>query len=136
MGRTAHGVRGMRIKEDQKIISLIIVKPEGAILIATENGYGKRTAFDDFPAVNRGAQGVIAIQVSERNGKAVGAVPVNTGDEIMLINNNGTLVRTRADEVSIIGRNTQGVKLINIDTEERLVGVQQVEETEEAEEGE
>jgi len=138
MGRTAHGVRGMRIKEDQKIISLIIVKPEAAILIATENGYGKRTAVSDFPCVNRGAQGVIAIQVSERNGKAVGAVLVNPGDEIMLISNNGTLVRTRADEVSVIGRNTQGVRLINIDVEERLVGVQQVEEEgdDEEEEGE
>lgn len=126
MGRTARGVRGMRIKGDQKIIALIIVKPEEAILIATENGYGKRTAIADFPNVNRGALGVIAIQVSERNGKAVSAIQVGAGGEIMLISNQGTLVRTRVDEVSLIGRNTQGVRLINLSDNEVLVGVQQV----------
>lgn len=128
MGRTARGVRGMKIKGSQEIISLIIIKPDGAILTATENGYGKRTITNDFPTVNRGAQGVIAIQVSERNGKAVSAVQVNNGSEIMLISNQGTLVRTRVDEVSLIGRNTQGVKLINLSETERLVGVQQVED--------
>ncbi|HBS51827.1 MAG TPA: DNA gyrase subunit A [Coxiellaceae bacterium] len=134
MGRTAHGVRGMRIKDGQKIISLIIVKPDEAILIATENGYGKRTAVTDFPNVNRGAQGVIAVQVSERNGKAVSAIQVCAGSEIMLISNQGTLVRIRVDEVSLIGRNTQGVKLINLSVDETLVGVQQVEGEEEEEE--
>lgn len=131
MGRTARGVRGMRIKDDQKIISLIIVNPEEAILITTENGYGKRTAAADFPGVNRGAQGVIAIQISERNGKAVSAVQVGDSDEIMLISNQGTLVRTRVNEISLIGRNTQGVRLINLSGEEKLVGVQQIEEEQE-----
>ncbi|MDR1057031.1 MAG: DNA gyrase subunit A [Coxiellaceae bacterium] len=128
MGRTARGVRGMKIKDDQKIIALIIVEPESAILIATANGYGKRTLVSDFPNVNRSAQGVIAIQVSKRNGKAVSAILVNSSNEIMLISDRGTLVRTRVDEISLIGRNTQGVKLINISGEEHLVGVQRVEE--------
>jgi DNA gyrase subunit A len=131
MGRTARGVRGMRLKNDQKVISLIIANSKGAILTATENGYGKRTAISDFSAVNRGAQGVIAIQVSERNGRAVGAIQVEDTDEIMLISNQGTLVRTRVDEISIIGRNTQGVRLINLGEGENLVGVQKVEEKEE-----
>ena len=131
MGRGARGVRGMRLKAGQKVISLIIANPNGAILTVTENGYGKRTAISDFSVVNRGAQGVIAIQVSERNGKAVGAIQVDAGDEIMLISNQGTLVRTRVDEISIIGRNTQGVRLINLGEGENLVGVQKVEEKEE-----
>ncbi len=126
VGRTARGVRGITIKDGQKIISLIMVKADDTILVATENGYGKRTAVSEFPNVNRGAQGVIAIQISERNGKAVSAVPVGAGAEIMLISNHGTLVRTRVDEVSLIGRNTQGVRLINLSEGESLVGVQQV----------
>ncbi len=134
MGRTARGVRGMKIADDQKIISLIIINnPEGALLIATENGYGKRTAISDFPNVNRGAKGVIAIQISDRNGKAVSSVPIGAGDEIMLISNQGTLVRTRAGEISVIGRNTQGVRLINLGEGESLVGVQQIVEEKEEE---
>lgn len=129
MGRAARGVRGMRLKDDQQVISLVIVDPNGVILTVTEHGYGKRTAISEFSIVNRGAQGVIAIQVSERNGRAVGAIQVGTGDEIMLISNQGVLVRTRVDEISIIGRNTQGVRLINLGEGESLVGVQKVEET-------
>ncbi|MDR1012539.1 MAG: DNA gyrase subunit A [Coxiellaceae bacterium] len=128
VGRTARGVRGMKIKDDQQIISLIIVKPESAILIATENGYGKRTLVSDFPNVNRSTKGIIAIQVSKRNGKAVSAIMVNIGNEIMLISDHGTLVRTHVDEISLIGRNTQGIKLINIGKEEHLVGIQQIED--------
>ncbi|EKE00665.1 MAG: hypothetical protein ACD_21C00296G0012 [uncultured bacterium] len=133
MGRTAMGVRGMRLKDDQKLISLVIANPTGAILTATENGYGKRTAISEFSVVNRGAQGVIAIQVGERNGKAVCAIQVDAGDEIMLISSQGTLVRTRVDEISVIGRNTQGVRLINLGEGENLVGVQRVEEKAEEE---
>lgn len=127
MGRTARGVRGMKIKDDQKVISLTVVDPTKSMLIATENGFGKRTAIEEFSNVNRGAQGVIAIQVTDRNGKAVSAIQVADGDEIMLISDYGTLVRTRVDEISVIGRNTQGVKLINLGEDEKLVGVQQVE---------
>lgn len=128
VGRTAKGVRGMSLKGKQKVISLIVANSNGAILTATENGYGKRTAISDFRFTNRGNQGVIAIQVSERNGKAVCAIQVDPGDEIMLISNQGTLVRTKVDEISIIGRNTQGVRLINLDDRDTLVGVQKVED--------
>lgn len=131
VGRTARGVRGMNLKAGQKIVSLIVIKEGGAILTATENGYGKRTEIAEHTLINRGGQGVIAICVSDRNGKVVGAIQVHAGDEIMLINDQGNLVRTRVDEVSIIGRNTQGVRLINLAEGEKLVGVQRVDGTEE-----
>lgn len=130
MGRTAKGVRGIKLKEDQSVIALIVLQPEGAILLATKNGFGKRTLTEEFPTIGRGGQGVIAIQTSERNGDVVGAVQVFTSDELMLISDQGTLVRTRVDEISIVGRNTQGVKLINLATDEHLVGIERVEEIE------
>jgi DNA gyrase subunit A len=111
MGRTACGVRGIRLAPGQKVIALIIVD-EGSVLTATENGYGKRTLVSDYPSHGRGGQGVISIQGSERNGDVVGAVLVEDEDEIMLISNGGTLVRTRINEISTMGRNTQGVRLI------------------------
>jgi len=126
MGRTARGVRGIRLGAKQRVVSLIIVKPDGAILTATENGYGKRTTLSEYSKINRGGQGVKAIQVNQRNGKVIGAVQVYDGDEIMLISDQGTLVRTRVDEISIIGRNTQGVKLINLGKGEKLIGVQRI----------
>jgi DNA gyrase subunit A len=116
----------MRLEENQKIISLIVAKPEGAILTATENGYGKRTPLDDYRQTGRGGQGVISIQVTERNGQVIGAAQVFPGDEIMLISNKGTLVRTRADEISLVGRNTQGVRLINLGEEESLVALARI----------
>ncbi len=125
MGRTACGVRGIRLAPGQKVIALIIVD-EGSVLTATENGYGKRTLVSDYPSHGRGGQGVISIQGSERNGDVVGAVLVEDEDEIMLISNGGTLVRTRINEVSTMGRNTQGVRLINLHGEEKLVGVERV----------
>jgi DNA gyrase subunit A len=105
------------------------------VLTATENGYGKRTAMDEYPRHGRGGQGVISIQSTERNGAVVGAVQVADDDEIMLITDGGTLVRTRVAEVSVLGRNTQGVKLIGLSNGEKLVGLERVAETEE-EEGE
>jgi DNA gyrase subunit A len=108
MGRVARGVRGMRINGGQKVIALIVLE-QGAILTVTENGFGKRTPIDDFPQHGRGGQGVIAMQTSTRNGAVVGAVQVRDGNEIMLITNAGTLVRTRVEEISLLGRNTQGV---------------------------
>ncbi len=129
MGRTARGVRGIRMKPDQSVVSLIIPAPEGVILLASENGYGKRTALEDFPAYSRGSQGVIGMQCSDRNGQLVSAVQVFEGDEMMLISDQGTLVRTRTEEVSILGRNTQGVRLIRLAGEgEKLVGVERIEE--------
>ena len=125
MGRTACGVRGIRLTEGQSVIALIIVG-EGSILSATEKGYGKRTAIDDYPVHKRGGQGVIAITVNERNGDVVGADQVCDQDEIMLISNGGTLVRTRIHEISVMGRNTQGVRLISISSDEKLVGVERI----------
>jgi len=130
MGRTARGVRGIRLQENQRMISLIVLKPEGAILTATQNGYGKRTLPEEFAAHGRGGQGVIAIQTSDRNGEVVGAVQVFANDELMLISDGGTLVRTRIEEISIVGRNTQGVRLINLSDDEKLVGIQRIEEVE------
>ena len=126
MGRTAAGVRGMRLKEKQKVISLIIAS-EGTVLNITENGYGKRTKLEEFTCHGRGGQGMIAIKTSERNGEVVGAVLVNDNDEIMLITDGGTLVRTRVDGISVVGRNTQGVTIIRLDKKEKVIGVDKVE---------
>jgi len=126
MGRTAGGVRGIRLPQGQRVISLIIAS-EGDVLTITENGFGKRTALADFPRHKRGGQGVIAIQTSKRNGAVVGAILVNNHDEIMLITNAGTLVRTRVDEISVLGRNTQGVTVIRLSKGEKVVGVDRIE---------
>lgn len=126
MGRNAHGVRGIKMQEDQRVISMVALKPEGAVLVAVENGYGKRTKASEFPTKGRATQGVIAIQTNERNGKVVGATQVLPGDELILISNKGTLVRIRVDEISMVGRNTQGVKLINLAEDELLVSIQRI----------
>jgi DNA gyrase subunit A len=123
MGRTARGVRGIKLADGQKVVSLIIPEEGGTLLTASEKGYGKRTEITEFPTKGRGTQGVIGMVVNDRNGKLVGAVQVHDGHEIMLISDQGTLVRTRVSEVSILGRNTQGVTLIKVQEGERLVGV-------------
>jgi DNA gyrase subunit A len=128
MGRTARGVRGMRLGEEQSLISLVVAQETGAILTATEFGYGKRTAIEEYRVTGRGGQGVISIQVNERNGKVVRALQVNDTDEAMLITDQGTLVRFRVNETSIIGRNTQGVRLIQVSSGEHVVGMQRIEE--------
>ena len=133
MGRGAAGVRGIKLPPDHEVIALAIIE-DGLILTATANGYGKRTSVDDFPVQGRGGQGVIAIQTSERNGRTVGAVQVRDEDEIMLISSNGTLVRTPVDDISVQGRNTQGVRLIRVGSEQRLVGIARIEFIEEDEE--
>ena len=126
MGRTARGVRGITLTEEAKVVTMLVAG-EGDILTATERGYGKRTPLDEYPRKGRGTQGVIAIQTSDRNGALVGATQVGEEHEIMLISNQGTLVRTRAAEVARVGRNTQGVTLIRLPAEEVLVGVERVE---------
>ncbi len=131
MGRTATGVRGIRLREGGSVVSLIIPKGDGAVLTVTENGYGKRTALTEYPAKSRATQGVVSIKVSERNGLVVGAVQVSETDEIMMISNRGTLVRTRVKEVSEVGRNTQGVILIRTQDQEKVVGVAKVDEIQE-----
>ncbi|WP_305857284.1 DNA gyrase subunit A [Balneatrix alpica] len=138
MGRTARGVRGVRLAEGAKVISLVIPEAGASILTASAKGYGKRTEVEDFPAHGRGGQGVIAMQMSERNGELVGAIQVRSGEEVMLISDRGTLVRTRVDEISCLSRNTQGVTLIRVAEGEHLVGLAPIDEPEvdEAEEGE
>jgi len=125
MGRTAAGVRGIKLDDQQQVNALIIVK-EGNLLLATENGYGKRTSPDEFSVQNRAGMGVISIQTSERNGQAIGAVQIQDNDEIMLISNRGTLVRTPANDISITSRNTQGVTLIRLDDGESLVQLERI----------
>jgi DNA gyrase subunit A len=126
MGREAAGVRGVKLSLDQRVIALIVVD-EGFVLTASENGYGKLTPVDEFPQHGRGGQGVIALQTTERNGQMVGALHVLREHEIMLISSTGTLVRTPVAEISVVGRNTQGVRLIRLEEGERLVGIERVE---------
>lgn len=135
MGRTAAGVRGIKIAEGQEVISLIVVEDEGDILTTTENGYGKRSAPTEYPTKGRGGMGVIDIKTSERNGKVVGAVQVQENDEVMLITNNGTLIRTAVEGISMVGRNTQGVRLIRTSDDEKLVQVVRVVNEDDDEEG-
>ncbi len=125
MGRTAAGVRGIRLAEGHEVIALLIVRG-GHILTATANGFGKRTRVDEFPRQGRGGQGVIGIQTTDRNGRMVGAIQVDPGDEVVLISSVGTLVRTAVDEIPEQGRNTQGVRLIRLDDGERLVGLDRI----------
>lgn len=155
MGRSAKGVRGMRVtigasqvedgedvdveSDDEdateanfisRIVSLVVVPETGEVLCASANGYGKRTPVDDFPTKKRGGKGVIAIKTSERNGELVGAVAIDASKELMLISDGGTLVRTRASEVAQTGRNAQGVRLIRLAEDEKLVGVEAIEAVE------
>ncbi|MET4694813.1 DNA gyrase subunit A [Endozoicomonas lisbonensis] len=131
MGRTARGVRGIKLQDGQRVISLIIPEEGAQILTASENGFGKRTCVEDFRVTGRGGQGVISMQCTDRNGHLIGAIQVQDGEEVMLISDQGTLVRTRIDEISVMSRNTQGVTLIKVQEGEKLVGVARVEEPEE-----
>ena len=137
MGRTATGVRGIRLEDGQRVVSLIVPRTyedaEPAILTVTENGYGKRTPVGDYPTKSRATKGVVSIKVSDRHGIVVGAMEVIDGNEIMLISNKGTLVRTRVNEVSTVGRNTQGVRLIRTADDEQVVGLQRIDEIDEDE---
>lgn len=133
MGRTARGVRGMRLKEQQRVIALIPIEGDGTVVLATANGYGKRTNYNDFPVKGRGGQGVIAIQANERNGEVIGASTASDGQDIMMITAQGVLVRTAVSEVSVIGRNTQGLRLIALGEKESLVGLEIIPEIAEKE---
>jgi DNA gyrase subunit A len=126
MGRDATGVRGIKLADDQQLIALIVVG-EGHILTASENGYGKLTPLEDYPPHGRGGQGVIALQTTDRNGNTVAALQVSAVDELMMISSSGTLVRTPVKDISVVGRNTQGVRLIRMDDGERLTGIERVE---------
>jgi DNA gyrase subunit A len=129
MGRQATGVRGMRLGEAQRVVGMLAAKDESrGVLTATANGYGKRTAMADHPRHGRGGQGVIAIQVSERNGPLIGAVLVDEHDQVMLISTGGVLIRTAVSQIREMGRSTQGVTLISLDAGEKLAGVERIEE--------
>ena len=125
-------MRGIRLNAAQELIALIVVGA-GHVLTASAAGYGKLTPLEDFPCHGRGGQGVIALQTSDRNGVTVAALQVMSGQEIMLISSTGTLVRTTVDEISVQGRNTQGVRLMRLDEGERLVGTERIESLESAE---
>jgi DNA gyrase subunit A len=131
MGRVSKGVRGMRLPEGHSVISMVIPEQDGLLLTVCENGYGKRTHISEFPTKGRGGKGMIAIQASDRNGPLVGVTQLFDGDEIMLISDQGTMVRTRGDEVSIVGRNTQGVRVIRLKEHEKLVSLARIAEPEE-----
>jgi len=127
MGRTARGVRGIALDKNAEVIALMSLSGDETILTVTENGYGKRTRYEEFPLRGRGGKGVITIQTNERNGKVIGAASVSEGDEIMLITDRGTLVRQAVSGISIIGRNTQGIRLQKFrDDSEQVVGLQPV----------
>jgi DNA gyrase subunit A len=126
MGRAARGVRGMKLKSKQSIISLIIVNDEATLLTACENGYGQRTAMRDYRAIGRGGQGVIAIQTTDRNGQVVSAIQVFDGDHVIFTTNKGIMVRTQVKEISIIGRNTKGVRLMSLAADELLVAIERL----------
>ena len=136
MGRVSKGVRGMRLPEGHSVISMVVPEQDGLLLTVCENGYGKRTHISEFPTKGRGGKGMIAIQASERNGPLVGVTQLFDGDEIMLISDQGTMVRTRGDEVSIVGRNTQGVRVIRLKENENLVSLARIAEPEEDEQPE
>jgi DNA gyrase subunit A len=133
MGRTAAGVRGIRLDPGQRVMSLIVAG-EGDVLSVCEKGYGKRTPIDQFPTKGRGTKGLISIRTSARNGDQIGAVLVEEGDEIMLISDSGTLVRTRVSDVSRMGRDAQGVKMIRLGEGEKLIGIARIEALEDDDE--
>ncbi len=137
MGRGARGVRGMMLDKDQRVISMLVAATEEySVLTATENGYGKRTAIAEYTRHGRGTKGMIAIQTGGRNGRVVGAVLVQPEDELMLISTGGVLIRTKVEQIRVMGRSTQGVTLINLDDGTLLAGVEKVIETEDEDQGE
>ena len=128
MGRTAKGVRGIKLDKEQHVIALIIPEEEASIFTVSENGFGKRSNSIDFRKTRRGAKGVIAMQISERNGQLIGAAQVTDEDELMLISDKGMLVRTKVSEVNVIGRNTQGVTVIRLKGSEKLISIAPISE--------
>ncbi|MCK5881909.1 MAG: DNA gyrase subunit A, partial [Sinobacterium sp.] len=131
LGRSSRGMKGITLEAEHRLIALIIPAENGKVLTVSERGYGKRTEVTEFPAKGRGGKGVIGMQCSERNGELVGAVQVFDGDEIMLISNQGTMVRTGTEEISLVSRNTQGVRLIKVADNEKIIGLERIEEPDE-----
>jgi DNA gyrase subunit A len=134
MGRGAAGVIGMRLGKGQQVISMLVAENETqGVLTATEHGFGKRTPITEYTRHGRGTQGMIAIQTSERNGKVIGATLVEEKDEVMLISTTGVLIRTKVKQIREMGRSTQGVTLISLDSGGKLAGLEKVVETEDEE---
>ena len=125
MGREAAGVRGVKLSAEQRVNALIVAE-QGFILTASQNGFGKLTPLEEFPKHGRGGQGVIALQITDRNGRMVGALLVSLDDEVMLMSQNGVLVRTPVKEISVVGRNTQGVRLIRLEEGDQLSGLERI----------
>jgi DNA gyrase subunit A len=125
MGREAAGVRGVKLSDEQRVNALIVAEG-GFILTASQNGFGKLTPLEEFPKHGRGGQGVIALQITDRNGHMVGALQVSIDDEIMLMSQNGVLVRTPVKDISVVGRNTQGVRLIRLEEGDQLSGLERI----------
>jgi DNA gyrase subunit A len=134
MGRTARGVRGVTIEGDDAVVGVIAVRREASLLVATENGYGKRSPISEYRITGRGGKGIISIQANDRNGRVVAALEVVPDDEVMLITRGGMVIRTQVAGISEIGRNTQGVRLINLEPGDQLIDVAKVEESAEGEE--
>ena len=131
MGRTARGVHGIRLRNDDEVVAMVVIKnPEGTILFASENGFGKRTKAKEFRVQQRAGMGIIAMKVTERTGKVVGAIEVSEGDQVVLVNSDGVLIRIDASGISTIGRATQGVKLISLTAGQKLTGLARVIERE------
>lgn len=131
MGRAATGVKGIELEEGDQVVSMEVLEPGTSILTVTEKGFGKRTEENEYRTQNRGGKGIITIKTTDRNGPVVGTHQVHARDEVMIVTSGGTLIRTRAEEISIIGRNTQGVRLITVDEGDRVVGVARIAEREE-----
>ena len=130
MGRTARGVKGMTVGKDDEIIGMESTGEGASILTITENGFGKRTNTSEYRIQGRGGRGVITIRTTERNGNVIGMKPVTDDDEIMLVTSHGKIIRMKIREISVIGRNTQGVKLIGVEKGEKVVGIARLAEKE------
>jgi len=133
MGRTAYGVRGVSLRGKDEVVGMVVIKRDATLLVVTENGFGKRTPISDYRVTNRGGKGVINVKTSERNGKVVAIKEVLEDDELMIITEKGIIIRQPVKQIKEIGRNTQGVKLINLDEGDRVVDVARVVKGEEEE---
>jgi DNA gyrase subunit A len=129
MGRTSRGVRGIKLVGDDEVVAMAVADPEAFLLVACEKGHGKRTPIADYPVKGRGNQGVISVQTKGRNGRVISSVLCHEGDDALYISEGGMLVRTAVTDVSVMGRNTQGVKLVNLKAGDRLVGLEVVSES-------
>ncbi|NWG75543.1 MAG: DNA gyrase subunit A, partial [Rubrivivax sp.] len=128
IGRVGRGVQGIRLRPGNMVVGMEVVEPGATLLTVTENGFGKRTLTEEYRRQSRGGIGIITIKTDERNGKVVGMKQVTDDDELMLVSNRGKIIRLKAAGISIIGRNTKGVRLIGLEKEEKVVSIARLEE--------